>query len=165
MLKPQQTQRIYALAARLGLVENGNKNDMLHELVYGITKKTSVRDLSAQEYRDVVKELADRLKLQNLKAPPCKPYKSQKYEQSGRGKMSDGQKRKVWQLMSKVSQAEDGSITGLDEQLAELKKSKPFLFKSEEEPKKKLDLGGPTGGAKAKSGSNLKSAVEDYYKK
>ena len=36
---------------------------------------------------------------------------------------------------------------------------------SEEEPKKKLDLGGPTGGAKAKSGSNLKSAVEDYYKK
>ena len=67
--------------------------------------------------------------------------------------------------MSKVSQAEDGSITGLDEQLAELKQSKPFLFKSEEEPKKKLDLGGPTGGAKAKSGSNLKSAVEDYYKK
>lgn len=53
--------------------------------------------------------------------------------------------------MSKVSQAEDGSITGLDEQLAELKQSKPFLFKSEEEPKKKLDLGGPTGGAKAKS--------------
>ena len=67
--------------------------------------------------------------------------------------------------MSKVSQAEDGSITGLDEQLAELKQSKPFLFKSEEEPKKKLDLGGPTGGAKAKSGSNIKSAVEDFYKK
>ena len=66
--------------------------------------------------------------------------------------------------MSKVSQTEDGSITGLDEQLAELKQSKPFLFKSEEEPKKKLDLGGPTGGAKAKSGSNLKSAVEDYHK-
>lgn len=104
MLKPQQTQRIYALAARLGLVENGNKNDMLHELVYGITKKTSVRDLSAQEYRDVVKELADRLKLQNLEAPPCKPYKSQKYEQSGRGKMSDGQKRKAWQLMYKLEE-------------------------------------------------------------
>ncbi len=102
MLKPQQTQRIYALAARLGLVENGNKNDMLHELVYGITEKTSVRDLSAQEYREVVKELAERLKLQNLEAPPCKPYKSQKY--SGRGKMSDGQKRKVWQLMYKLEE-------------------------------------------------------------
>jgi copper chaperone CopZ len=65
--------------------------------------------------------------------------------------------------MSKVTQSEDGSIVGLDEQLTELKQSKPFLFKTEEQ-KKKLDLGGPTGGAKAKSGSNIKSAVEDYYK-
>lgn len=65
--------------------------------------------------------------------------------------------------MSKIAQGEDGKITGLDEQLAELKQSKPFLFKTEEQ-KKKLDLGGPTGGAKAKSGSNIKSAVEDYYK-
>ncbi len=66
--------------------------------------------------------------------------------------------------MSKVTQSEDGSIVGLDEQLTELKQSKPFLFKTEEQ-KKKLDLGGPTGGAKAKSGSNIKSAVEDYYNK
>ena len=65
--------------------------------------------------------------------------------------------------MSKVTQSEDGSIVGLDEQLTELKQSKPFLFKTEKQ-KKKLDLGGPTGGAKAKSGSNIKSAVEDYYK-
>ena len=66
--------------------------------------------------------------------------------------------------MSKVAQGEDGKITGLDEQLAELKTNKPFLFKSDE-PQKKLNLGGPTGGAKAKSGSNIKSAVEDFYKK
>ena len=45
--------------------------------------------------------------------------------------------------MSKVSQAEDGSITGLDEQLAELKQSKPFLFKSEEEPKRNLTSADP----------------------
>lgn len=67
--------------------------------------------------------------------------------------------------MSKIAQGEDGKITGLDEQLAELKTNKPFLFKAADEPKKKLDLGGPTGGAKAKSGSNIKSAVEDFYKK
>lgn len=66
--------------------------------------------------------------------------------------------------MSKIAQGEDGKITGLDEQLAELKTNKPFLFKSDE-PQKKLNLGGPTGGAKAKSGSNIKSAVEDFYKK
>ena len=35
--------------------------------------------------------------------------------------------------MSKVTQSEDGSIVGLDEQLTELKQSKPFLFKTEEQ--------------------------------
>ena len=65
--------------------------------------------------------------------------------------------------MSKVAQAEDGTITGLSEQLAELKTNKPFLFKSDE-PQKKLNLGGPTGGVKAKAGSSVRSAVEDFYR-
>ena len=98
MLKPQQTQRIYAMAARLGVLESGNKNDMLHTIVYRLTQKESIRSLNENEYKTVVSELAERLKLQNLTEPP-KPYKKKKYEESGRGKMSDGQRRKVWQLM------------------------------------------------------------------
>ena len=98
MLKPQQTQRIYAMAARLGVMESGNKNDMLHTIVYRLTQKESIRTLDENEYRTVVAELAERLKLQSLTEPP-KPYKKKRYEKSGRGKMSDGQKRKVWQLM------------------------------------------------------------------
>lgn len=98
MLKPQQTQRIYAMAARLGVLESGNKNDMLHTIVYRLTQKESIRSLDENEYKTVVSELAERLKLQNLTEPP-KPYKKKKYEDSGRGKMSDGQRRKVWQLM------------------------------------------------------------------
>lgn len=39
MLKPQQTQRIYAMAARLGVLESGNKNDMLHTIVYRLTQR------------------------------------------------------------------------------------------------------------------------------
>nr|DAN88778.1 MAG TPA: hypothetical protein [Caudoviricetes sp.] len=31
------------MGARLGLVESGNKNDLLHELVYSIAQKNSVR--------------------------------------------------------------------------------------------------------------------------
>ena len=98
MLKPQQTLRIYAMAARLGVLESGNKNDMLHTIVYRLTQKESIRSLDENEYKTVVSELAERLKLQNLTEPP-KPYKKKKYEDSGRGKMSDGQRRKVWQLM------------------------------------------------------------------
>lgn len=109
MLKAQQTQRIYAMGARLGLVESGNKNDLLHELIYCHTEKESVRELTEQEYKAVVKELAERLKLQNLDEPPRKPLKKQKYEQSGRGKMSDGQCRKVWQLMYQLEKLDEAS--------------------------------------------------------
>ena len=94
MLKPQQTQRIYAMAARLGVLESGNKNDMLHTIVYRLTQKESIRSLDENEYKTVVSELAERLKLQNLTEPP-KPYKKKKYEDSGRGKMTDGQRRKL----------------------------------------------------------------------
>ena len=107
MLKPQQTQKIYAMGARLGLVRSGNKDDLLHELVYGITQKDSVRELTEQEYKKVIKELAERLKLQNLEEPPRRPYKAQKYDESGRGKMSDGQQRKVWQLMYQLEELDD----------------------------------------------------------
>lgn len=69
MLKPQQTQRIYAMGARLGLVESGNKNDLLHELVYSIAQKNSVRELDEQEYRKVVADLANKLKIANLTEP------------------------------------------------------------------------------------------------
>lgn len=50
MLKPQQTQRIYAMAARLGVLESGNKNDMLHTIVYRLTQKESIRTLDENEY-------------------------------------------------------------------------------------------------------------------
>lgn len=45
--------------------------------------------------------------------------------------------------MSKVSQTEDGSITGLDEQLAELKQSKPFSLSQRKNPKRNLTSADP----------------------
>lgn len=107
MLKPQQTQRIYAMGARLGILEHGNRNDNLHTLVYQLTQKESIKSLSEDEYHIVVKDLAERLKLQNMDAPPCHPYKAKKFEDSGRGKMSDGQKRKVWRLMYQLQELDD----------------------------------------------------------
>lgn len=92
------------MGAKLSLVESGNKNDLLHELVYGITKKNSIRELSEQEYKKVVNELAGRLKVQSLEAPPQKLHKKQKFENSGCGKMSDGQQRMVWRLMYQLSE-------------------------------------------------------------
>ena len=41
-----QTQTLYSLAAVLGLVESGNKEDPFHMIVYRISGKTSVRELT-----------------------------------------------------------------------------------------------------------------------
>lgn len=44
-----QTQTLYSLAAVLGLVESGNKEDPFHMIVYRISGKTSVRELTPPE--------------------------------------------------------------------------------------------------------------------
>lgn len=65
--------------------------------------------------------------------------------------------------MDNVKFGEDGKLTGLDEQLKSLKKSKPHLFKEEQ---KKLHLGGSTAGAGApKNTGGIKGAVADFYSK
>nr|DAH09947.1 MAG TPA: Protein of unknown function (DUF1018) [Caudoviricetes sp.] len=96
------------MGARLGLVESGNKNDLLHELVYSIARKSSVRELDEQEYKKVVAELANRLKIANLSEPQTvHPFKAKKREEKGIGKMSKGQIDKVWALMYKLQELDD----------------------------------------------------------
>lgn len=62
MLKPQQTQRIYAMGARLGLVESGNKNDLLHELVYSIAQKIVYESLMNRNTEKSLQTLQTNLK-------------------------------------------------------------------------------------------------------
>lgn len=57
MLKPQQTQRIYAMGARLGLVESGNKNDLLHELVYSIAQKAASESSTNRNIKKLLQNL------------------------------------------------------------------------------------------------------------
>lgn len=94
----QQIQRVYGMGAVLGILESGNKQDNLHLLINALTGKDSIRTLTEDEYKIVVKELADRIHIRNLDAPPPKPRRTQKYDEQPGG-MSEGQQRKVWQLM------------------------------------------------------------------
>ena len=99
MITAQQIQRIYGMGATLGLVESGNKEDLLHELIYCHTEKTSVRELTNEEYKAIVKELAERIQIANLQPPhPAKQKRAQKYETTPGG-MTAGQQKKVWALM------------------------------------------------------------------
>lgn len=53
----EHSKKLYAFAAFLGLVERDNKDDPFHQVVYGVTQKTSVKNLTEQEAERVKKEL------------------------------------------------------------------------------------------------------------
>ena len=86
-----QTQTLYSLAAVLGLVESGNKEDPFHMIVYRISGKTSVRELTPPEAAAVEAELRQQLREQR----PKKKTASPEYP----GKMTAGQKAYAWRLL------------------------------------------------------------------
>lgn len=104
MLSTAQVQKIYAMGSKLGIVDSKNHNDdMLHNLVYSLTGKDSIKNLSDDEYKAVVSELATRLKIEQLAptAPPKHPRRKQ-HKSTAKG-MSEGQQRKVWSLMYQLA--------------------------------------------------------------
>ena len=63
--------------------------------------------------------------------------------------------------LNAVKLGEDEKLTGLSDQLAALKESKPYLFN---EPQPKLELGGSTPGANSSGApKGIEAAVADYY--
>ena len=100
MTTAQRTQRIYALGARLGILDSGNKDDLLHNLVFRITGKKRISDLTEAEYKAVMNDLCTQLKIDGLDEPP---NRSHKYEFVP-GMMSEGQQKMVWKLMYQLKE-------------------------------------------------------------
>ncbi len=91
------TRNLYALAAKNGLVEHGNKEDPFHQIVYSVTGKTSVKDLTNREMQMVENEIFRRTndnisgdKIRNQEAVP--------------DMMSPAQQSLAWRLMYKIRQ-------------------------------------------------------------
>ena len=89
-----QVKNIYAIAAKLGMVDRSSHDDALHGLVQGLTGKTSVKDLTHAEALEVLTELRKR------SAPAAAPQKKRprKYDETPSG-VSAAQQKKVWYLM------------------------------------------------------------------
>lgn len=85
----QQIQRIYSLGAKIGIVGN-DRNDDLHALVGALTGKESIKDLTDEDYLNVLNELKKRAAV-----TVSKPKEKR---ESSKG-MTAGQQGKVWQLM------------------------------------------------------------------
>ena len=91
------TRNLYAIAAKNGLVEHGNKEDAFHQIVYSVTGKTSVKDLTDRELKMVESEIFRRTndnvsgeKIRNQEAIP--------------DMMSPAQQSLAWRLMYKIRQ-------------------------------------------------------------
>ena len=53
----KQIQAIYVIGAKCGLVERGNKQDNLHNLIYQLTEKESVLELTEEQAAAVISRL------------------------------------------------------------------------------------------------------------
>lgn len=103
MLNKTQVQRIYGMGAALGMLDNNNhKDDMLHNLVYNITGQDSVKQLTDVDYKKVVVELAQRIKISQLQPPSKSRSGNKRYSTTAKG-MTVGQQRKVWALMYQLA--------------------------------------------------------------
>jgi hypothetical protein len=97
------TKRLYALANGLGLVDNGSKEDPFHQLVYGLTGKEHVSDLTPEETRTVQAELMKRMQLKNHDKP-LKKKKSAKEDVPGM--MTAAQQSMAWRLVYRLDELE-----------------------------------------------------------
>ena len=58
-ISKEEIKILYGIASSAGLVENNNHDDEFHQIVYQVAEKTSVRDLTQEEYRKVKKRLKE----------------------------------------------------------------------------------------------------------
>ena len=90
-----KTRQLYAIAAKSGLVEHGSKEDPFHLIIYSVTGKTSVKDLTKREMKMVENEIFRRTnnnvsgdKIKNQEAVP--------------DMMSPAQQSLAWRLMYQI---------------------------------------------------------------
>jgi len=97
------TKRLYALAAGLGMVERSEHEDAFHCLVYGMTGKEHVSELTEAEAKAVEAELLRRMKLGNH----TEPLKKRKKKEDIAGMMTEAQKRYAWYLAYRLEELDE----------------------------------------------------------
>lgn len=101
---------IYAMGTSLGI--NGNsREDNLHQLVYGMTGKESIKSLTDPEAARVRSELMEMMKgTENIRQ-----YGSKKKPiDIPPGKMTEGQQNKAWQLIYKLCEIDPSNVPAPD---------------------------------------------------
>ena len=90
-----KSRNLYAIAANAGLVEHGSKEDPFHQIVYSLTGKTSVKDLTSREMKQVENEIRSRIS-ENVSGDRIKS------QEAVSGMMSPAQQSLAWRLMYQI---------------------------------------------------------------
>lgn len=119
LLKDGKKRKIYAIAGALNFVDRNDKeNDVLHMIIFNMTQKSSVKDLTYTQANKVIDYLQQ---YQNKSQSEC---------------MSEGQKKKVFSLMYQLKEMDkevnDTSIgdrlAGIIERQFKVKSTPKYLF-------------------------------------
>lgn len=110
MATKDQIKRIYGLGAGLGIVGK-DRDDMLHEVIYSITGKESVKELDDNEFKAVQAELISRMRfadpnhpLHNTNPKPKKKVKSDSSEIGCNGMATPEQQRLCWRYCYRLKE-------------------------------------------------------------
>lgn len=90
-----KSRNLYAIAANAGLVEHDNKEDPFHQIVYSVTGKTSVKDLTDREAKRVENEIRNRIS-ESVSGDKIKN------QEAVSGMMSPAQQSLAWRLMYQI---------------------------------------------------------------
>ena len=108
-ISASQISRIYAAARDLGMSTKGESDD-LHTLVYAVTGKDSIRQLTAAEAREVIRELDKRSvpadTHRRRPAPNPRVYPP--------GQMTPSQINKCWRLIYSVCASDPSDVPPAD---------------------------------------------------
>lgn len=97
MAAKEQIRKIYAIGTQLGIKGKG-RDDLLHELVYSVTGKSSVSELTDSEAKAVLSELYKR-------QPPAHKAKRRDDEELGyNGMATPGQQRMCWRYCYRLKE-------------------------------------------------------------
>lgn len=111
------TKKLYAMAAALGLLERGCEEDAFHQLVYGLTGKDHVSELSAAEANAVQRELQSRLR---SSAPNVTKKGSRKKDVPGM--MTAAQQKKAWSLIYRLDEIEPKEVPEVERLIGAIEK-------------------------------------------
>lgn len=100
----QERKSIFAFCRELGIGE-----DDRHALIYSVTGKESTTELSADETRQVIHELTERLKLKN-RTKPLEERKPRAYKPSVPGMMTTEQQSLAWWLVYRLMELDGVTV-------------------------------------------------------